>query len=202
MALSADTQISVPVGPVPVPPLRSEGDGRQPTPVWVLGALGVFSAAALTGACWVSGHVHADPTLQTTARFLHLAAMVVGLGAVLAVDWFAILWLLGRRRLADILNTATTLQVPIWGGLAGLLVTGLFLSPNMESKLTLTKITLVLVITLNGLYAHWLGQRLERYQYRDTGVPVRFLVQSGAAATVSQTGWWGAGVIGFLNSQS
>ncbi|MFF3213454.1 hypothetical protein ACFYYB_22595 [Streptomyces sp. NPDC002886] len=196
MALSVDTQMAVPVAPAH----RSERDGPQPTPVWVLGALGVFSTAALTGACWVSGHVHADPTLQTTARFLHLAAMVVGLGAVLAVDWFAILWLRGRRRLADILNTATTLQVPIWGGLAGLLVTGLFLSPNMESKLTLTKIALVLAITLNGLYAHWLGQRLERY--RDTRVPVRFLVQSGAAATVSQAGWWGACVIGFLNSQS
>ncbi|MGW1770219.1 hypothetical protein [Streptomyces sp. NPDC002104] len=195
MALSVDAQITT-----AAPPADRSPAGRQPTPVWILGALGLFATAALTGACWVSGHVHADPTLQATARFLHLAAMVVGLGAVLAVDWFAILWLLGRRRLADILNTATTLQVPIWGGLAGLLVTGLFLSPNMESTLTLTKIALVLAITLNGLYAHWLGQRLEHY--RDTAVPVRFLVQSGVAATISQTGWWGACVIGYINSQS
>ncbi|WP_328622148.1 hypothetical protein [Streptomyces sp. NBC_00354] len=181
-------------------PPDSAEDAQRPTPLWVLAALGVLSSAALTGACWMAGHVHADATLQTAARFFHVAALVVGLGAVLAVDWFAALWLLGRRRLADILNTANTLQIPIWGGLAGLLVTGLFLSPDMESPLTLTKLGLVLAITLNGLYAHWLGQRLERY--RDADVPVRLLVQSGVAATISQTGWWGACLIGFLNSQS
>ncbi|MFC9699223.1 hypothetical protein ACFTWD_00785 [Streptomyces sp. NPDC056943] len=148
----------------------------------------------------MSGHVHADATLQTTARFFHVAALVVGLGSVLAVDWFAALWLLGRRRLSDILSTACTLQVPIWLGLAGLVVTGLFLRPNLESPLTLTKVGLVIAVTVNGLYAHWLGQRLEGH--REGPVPRNLLVQSGVAATVSQTGWWGATLIGFLNSQS
>lgn len=148
----------------------------------------------------MSNHLHADPTLQTAARFLHVAALVVGLGAVLAVDWFAVLWLLGRRRLADILNTACTLQVPIWLGLAGLMTTGLFLNPDLTSPLTQIKLGLVLAITLNGLYAHRLGQHLDRY--RDQPVPRSLLVQSGVAATVSQLGWWGASLIGFINSQS
>ena len=170
------------------------------TPVWQLAALGMASSAFIAGACWTAGHVHADATLQTAARFLHIAALIVGLGSVLAVDWFAVLWLLGRRRLSDILNTACTLQVPIWLGLAGLVVTGLFLRPNLESPLTLLKLGLVLTVTVNGLYAHWLGQRLE--PYRETKPPRRLLVQSGLAASVSQTGWWGATLIGFLNSQS
>ncbi|MFI5685456.1 hypothetical protein [Streptomyces sp. NPDC051636] len=170
------------------------------TPLWVLAAAGLLSCAALAAVCWMSGHVHADPTLQTVVRFLHVAALVVGLGAVLAVDWFAVLWLLGRRRLADILNTASTLQVPIWLGLAGLVATGLFLHPDLTSTLTLIKVGLVLAITLNGLYAHRLGQHLD--QYRDQRVPRSLLVQSGVAATVSQFGWWGASLIGFINSQS
>ncbi|MFE0133440.1 hypothetical protein ACFWY6_18005 [Streptomyces sp. NPDC059037] len=170
------------------------------TPLWVLAAAGFLSCAALAAVCWMSGHVHADPALQTVARFLHVAALVVGLGAVLAVDWFAVLWLLGRRRLADILNTACTLQVPIWLGLAGLAATGLFLHPDLNSPLTLIKLGLVLAVTVNGLYAHRLGQHLDRY--RDRRVPRGLLVRSGAVATVSQLGWWGASLIGFINSQS
>jgi hypothetical protein len=170
------------------------------TPLGVLVAAGLLSCAALAAICWMSVHLDADPTLRTVALFVHVAALVVGLGAVLAVDWFAILWLLGRRHLADILNTACTLQVPIWLGLAGLMATGLFLQPDLTSTPTRIKLGLVLAITLNGLYAHRLGQHLDRY--RDQSVPRRLLLQSGTAATVSQLGWWGASLIGFLNSQT
>jgi hypothetical protein len=90
--------------------------------------------------------------------------------------------------------------LPIWLGLAGLVVTGLFLHPDLASSLTRIKLALVLVITLNGLHAHWLGQRLE--QYRNAEAPRRLLIRSGTVATVSQLGWWGASLIGFLNSQS
>ena len=181
-------------------PAPDGGPDRPPTPIWALVALGVLSSAALAGACWVADHVHADPALQTVARFLHLAALVVGLGSVLAVDWFALTWMLGRRRLSEVLHTACALQVPIWLGLAGLVVTGLFLRPNLASPLTLLKLGLVLAITLNGLYAHWLGQRLR--QCADVRVPRHLLLLSAMAATVSQLGWWGASLIGFLNSQS
>ncbi|MFI5522262.1 hypothetical protein [Streptomyces platensis] len=173
---------------------------KPPTPLWALAAVAVLSTAALAAACWVAGHLHPDPPLQLAARFLHLVALVVGLGSVLAVDWFALLWMLGRRPLPDVLRTACTLQVPIWLGLAGLVVTGLFLRPDLASPLTLLKLGLVLAITLNGLYAHWLGQRLTHCG--TAPVPRTLRLQSGTAATVSQLGWWGASLIGFLNSQS
>ncbi|MEU6756575.1 hypothetical protein [Streptomyces sp. NPDC046685] len=208
MALVTDLPSAAMSGPAPVPasgPASASGlaaaDGPERlTPVWMLVFLGLLGSAVLAGACWLSGHVHADTTLQTVARFFHVAALVVGLGAVLAVDWFAVLWLLGRRRLSDITSTACALQIPIWFGLAGLTVTGLFLRPDLNSPLTLVKLGLVLAVTVNGLYAHWIGQRLDRY--RDTPVPRALLVQSGVAAAVSQCGWWGATFIGFLNSQS
>ncbi|TJZ54057.1 hypothetical protein FCH28_12645 [Streptomyces piniterrae] len=173
---------------------------RPPTPAWALAALGVLSSATLVAACWAADHVHADPPVQLAARFLHLVSLIVGLGSVLAVDWFAVLWMLGRRRLSDVLRTACALQVPIWLGLAGLVVTGLFLRPDLASPLTQLKLGLVLAITLNGLYAHWLGQRLDGC--RDGRVPRPLRIQSGVAASVSQVGWWGASLIGFLNSQS
>ncbi|MCJ0874443.1 hypothetical protein [Streptomyces sp. AP-93] len=182
-------------------PLSTADEHRHPTPAWILVCLGILSSAAIAAACWISGHVHADTTLQTAARFLHVASLIVGLGAVLAVDWFGILWLLGKRRLSDITSTACALQVPIWLGMAGLVVSGLFLRPNLGSPLTLIKLGLVFAVTVNGLYAHRLGQLLERRD-GDTPVPRRLMVQSGLAAAVSQTGWWGATLIGFVNSQS
>ncbi|MFI6764629.1 hypothetical protein [Streptomyces sp. NPDC050355] len=196
------TAVPLPAG-VPGRPAPAERGGtapHPPTPGWALILLGVLCSAVLAALCWVAGHLHADPPLRTAARFVHLVALVVGLGSVLAVDWFALLWVLGRRRLADVLHTANTLQFPIWTGLTGLVVTGLFLRPDLASPLTQLKLGLVLAITLNGLYAHWLGQRLERY--RDAEAPRRLLVRAGAVATVSQLGWWGASLIGFLNSQS
>lgn len=191
--------------PVGVPRWAAPDDGaavreKPPTPLWALAALAILCAAALAAACWVAGHLHADPPLQMAARFLHLVALVVGLGSVLAVDWFALLWMLGRRPLPDVLRTACTLQTPIWLGLAGLVITGLFLRPDLSAPLTLLKLGLVLTITLNGLYAHWLGQRLTRCG--NAPVPRALRIQSGTAATVSQLGWWGASLIGFLNSQS
>lgn len=171
------------------------------TPGWLLAAVGALAAALLAASCWTSGHVHAGVTLQTAARFLHVASLVVGLGAVLAVDWLAVLWLTGRRPLAGVLDTACALQTPIWAGLGGLTVTGLFLRPDLGSPLTLVKLGLVLAVTLNGLYAHRLGQLLERYR-GEGEVPRRLFARSAAAATVSQAGWWGATFIGFLNSQS
>ncbi|MEV0373137.1 hypothetical protein AB0I10_25490 [Streptomyces sp. NPDC050636] len=205
MAPTTDRPTAAPAPLSPgVPGWAAPADGggareNPPTPVWALAALGILSCAALAAACWVAGHLHADPPLQMAARFLHLVALVVGLGSVLAVDWFAVLWMLGRRRLADVLRTACALQVPIWLGLAGLVVTGLFLRPDLASPLTQLKLGLVLAITLNGLYAHWLGQRLD--QCGEAGVPRPLRIQSGVAASVSQLGWWGASLIGFLNSQ-
>ncbi|WP_326592805.1 hypothetical protein [Streptomyces sp. NBC_01294] len=196
MALTTDRPLVTAPAPLPA------GCGpERPTPLWVLVSLGILSSAVIAGACWMSGHVHADTTLRTAARFFHVAALIVGLGAVLAVDWFGILWLLGKRRLSDITGTACALQIPIWLGMAGLVVTGLFLRPNLDSPLTLVKVGLVLAVTVNGLYAHRIGQRLERYG-DDVPMPRHLMVQSGLAAAVSQTGWWGATLIGFLNSQS
>ncbi|MGY5138183.1 hypothetical protein ACWGJW_38370 [Streptomyces nigrescens] len=180
--------------------VEDEGPDGAPTPPWALVALGVVACAVLAAACWTASHVHPDPPLQAAARFLHLAALIVGLGAVLAVDWFALLWLLGRRRLSDVLQTACALHTPIWLGLGGLVLSGLFLRPDLSSPLTLAKLGLVLAVMLNGLYAHWLGQRLRHVQEHPGRVPRRLLMQTGIAATISQGGWWGASVIGFLNS--
>jgi hypothetical protein len=158
-------------------------------------------AGVLTGtwgvAVFVAAHVKADPALHRGALFLHLACLVLGLGAVLRVDWEGLLWLLGRRSLGDTLRMASGSHTLIWAGLAGLVLSGVLLHPDLSSGLTRFKLAAVLVIALNGVQAHCLQDRLDAARGRP-GAPL--LLRSAASAGLSQLGWWSATVVGFVNS--
>ncbi|GAA2819265.1 hypothetical protein GCM10010441_49600 [Kitasatospora paracochleata] len=158
------------------------------------GLAGMWAASA-----WTAGHLHADPSLHTAALFVHLATLVVGFGAVLAIDYLGLLWLLGRRTLRQVVDFTAPLHVPVWAGLAGLTFSGILLEPHLDSPLTWLKLVLVLAIALNGVHATALHQRLE--EYGDTRPPHRLLGRGAASALISQVGWWGSVAIGFWNAQ-
>lgn len=155
-----------------------------------------LAIVVLDGCClWLAGHVHAGHVLHELALFVHLASLVIGFGAVLTVDWLATLWVLRRRTLTDVLHAAHNVHVPIWAGYAGLVLSGVLLEPELSNPLTQVKLVLVLVIGWNGLLATALAHHLR-------GLPTRaLLVVSCVSAGVSQTGWWGAMAIGFVNSR-
>ncbi|MEU3429846.1 hypothetical protein [Streptomyces gardneri] len=147
----------------------------------------------------MSLHLQADPLLHNVALFAHLASLILGFGAVLAIDYYGLLWLLGRRSLPDTLEHAAPLHVPVWLGVGGLLLTGMLLHPDPNAPLTQVKLVLVLVIALNGVHATALHHRLTDLGHR--GPTTGLLVRGGASAVVSQMSWWGAVIIGFLNSR-
>ncbi|MEU2451045.1 hypothetical protein ABZ605_13380 [Streptomyces sp. NPDC012765] len=148
---------------------------------------------------WIALHLHADSTLHTAALFVHLASLVLGFGAVLAIDYYGALWLTGRKSLREVLDFTAPLHLPVWAGLGGLLFSGAFLHPDLSSPLTCVKLGLVLVLALNGVQASALHRRLAGV---DGGpVPRSLLVRGGVTASVSQAAWWGAVAIGFMNSQ-
>jgi hypothetical protein len=159
--------------------------------------LGVAAVIGWAATLWVSSHVHVDPTLNRVALFVHMASLVAGLGAALTIDYLAMLWLLGRRTLREILIVSRVISLLVWAGLVGLLASGAFLSPDLGSGLTQLKLGLVLMVALNGAYASVVQHRLERAQ----APPRSLLAQGIGSAVVSQVGWWGAAVVGFLNSQ-
>ena len=166
----------------------------------VLPPWGRFVAAAgavtLLGAACIWGAVHASPSprAHAIALFVHLAALIVGFGAVLSVDWAAALWMVGRREVGDVLDVAATVAVPIWGGYAGLVLSGLFLEPDVTSPVTRAKLAIVLVIGLNGVFASWVHSATVRRE------SPRLLVLGSLSAVVSQVCWWGATVVGFVNA--
>ena len=172
----------------------------MPQPAWRDDAAAALACIVLWALCvWTSTHVRADPELHTVALFGHLTSLVIGFGAVLAIDYMGLLWLLGKRSMREVLAFTDCLHLPVWAGTAGLLLTGVFLNPDLSHPLTCVKLTAVLVISLNGVCAGALQRRLARL--RDDRPSARLLLRGAAAAGVSQIGWWAAMVIGFLNSR-
>ncbi len=185
---------SRPIGATAFPPARSLGPTGAAA--LVIGAwLVVIAIAATTRAPW---------PLQRGALFLHIAALIGGFGAVLAVDLHGVLWLIGQRRLGDLLKITSALQPLIWGGLLVLVASGLLLRPNVALLRTQIKLVLVLVATLNGLWAHHLHNELKANRSEATAplVDQRLLFKVMAAGAISQVAWWGSTLIGFLATTS
>ena len=178
------------------PPTLPRG-GRLVVPA--LAAAAVWTALALV----VLLPLPALPAAAHDAVLLvHLAAVVLGLGAVLAIDWHGMLWLAGRLRLEDLLAVTARLVVPVWLGLAGLVASGALLLPQTPDLLTVVKLVLVAVVAANGVNATALEQRMRAAAARAGGrLPRRLLLRGLTAGAVSQLGWWGATIIGFLHAR-
>lgn len=161
---------------------------RLPTLVTVL----------VSGAVCAASAVHPHPAVHDAALFVHLACLVVGFGAVMAVDWVALLWSRRLRTFDDVLAAARNAHTPIWIGYAGLVASGVFLEPDVDSPATRIKLALVLVIGWNGALAVAIHRHLEN----DGGRSPRGLVMvvSSVAAVLSQVSWWGATAVGFVNA--
>ncbi|APA96917.1 hypothetical protein NS506_02857 [Nocardia seriolae] len=165
----------------------------------IVSACALLATGTLAAAVWIAAHVSASPAVHTGGLFIHLVSLVIGFGGVLMADSYVLRWAAGRLTLTETLRTVSTLHVPIWLGLAGLVASGCVLEPNLASTMTRTKLALVLVLTLNGIQAGALNRRLRACG--DTALTPRLLAWGAATGLVSQICWWGATVIGFINAQ-
>lgn len=174
-------------------------------PLTLYNSWAVFAAVAgsvvagVTLAVWISTHLLPDPTLHRVALFVHLASLVIGLGSVLVADYHVMVWLVRRCTFAEAVQGAGRLHVPIWAGLAGLVLSGTLLEPDVASAMTRVKFALVMILALNGLQAMVVGRRMQT----SAGPPgTALLVWGAVAAAVSQGCWWGAVWIGFWTTTS
>jgi len=148
--------------------------------------------------------VNLDGYVHNIDLVVHDLCLVVAFGAIILVDWHGFLWLIGRRGLGEIIRLDGAATPLIWGGLAGLLATGAFLSPHLENYMTDVKLAAVLVLSLNGIMLIPLMRRLARLPddtaFRDLSLGQR--VHLLACLVVSQACWWTAIIIGFINAES
>src|SRR5947209_9068576 len=164
---------------------------------WLI--VGIWTAVIV-----IAATLHASWPVRRGALFLHLAALIAGFGGVLIVDLHGVLWLIGRRRLGELLQVTAVLHPVIWGGLIVLVGSGVLLGPNLLLPRTEIKLVLVLVAALNGMWAHHLSMRLKEHPPGATAgaVDQRLLVKVMSAGAISQAAWWGATLIGFLATTS
>ena len=164
----------------------------------------VAIAAGWAAAIYVSTLLVPPPWLHTVALFVHLASVIVGLGAVLMVDWYALLWVTEWRTVRDLRQVDITLKLPIWIGIIGLLTSGALLHPDLGSPLTIVKLGAVLVLSLNGVAITRWTTSLARFprKTRFNSLPRAARLQFMTSAVISQVAWWTAVVIGMLNSTS
>ena len=147
----------------------------------------------------VAPHVRVGAEVQRVALFIHLAALVLGFGAVLTLDWSGLMWILRRQDLGTLVRIAQAVHTPVWLGLAGLTLSGTLLRPDTSAPLTVVKLVAVLAVAVNGLGAAVVQRRLLAL---DGGTPpVPLMLTAVLVAMVSQLGWWTATVVGFLNAQ-
>lgn len=152
----------------------------------------------------LGGALHPPAWVHYGALFVHLASVIVGLGAAVLLELYGLQWARGRTTLDDLRRTERSVTGLAWLGIAGLLASGAFLEPNLADPLTDIKMLAVLIVAMNGVAMTRLTGELARLPgtVSFSRLPRRFQTWCVWSASVSQAGWWTAVVIGMLNTSS
>lgn len=174
---------------------------RPISPFFLPGAI-VTAVAAWTASLAVGALVTPDPVVHKVALAFHILSLVVSFGAILILDWVGFLWLSGRRLLHETSRLESAANPLIWSGMAGLLVSGAMIHPDVTSPLTQLKLVAILTLMINGIILVPMARRLHAMprgtRFADMGPGIRFRMLT--AMSVSQASWWTAIVVGFINS--
>ena len=167
-------------------------------------ALSLAAAAGWGTSVAVGNAFIFDHGVHRLALSAHVLAMVLAFGSVVVVDWVGFLWLIGKRRLHDTSRLESAAAPLIWAGLAGLLITGAFIHPDITSTATQLKMCCVLGLMLNGISLIPVMRRLHTLpdgtNFKEVcgNLRARLIV----ALVLSQGFWWTAIIVGFANSMS
>jgi hypothetical protein len=154
------------------------------------------------GALAASTRLELGHAALTVTVALHVLGLVIGLGAVLLVDWYGLVWMAGLRTLSECLRLAQAAHPLIWFGLGLLLVSGIGLAPDLGSTVAWVKQGLVLVLLNNGVALRAQLRRLGSVSTapRLGALPHALRVQLVTSVAVSQASWWGAAIVGVITA--
>ncbi len=159
---------------------------------------------ALFFSLWVGVSLDPPAWVYYPALFLHLAAVVVGLGSAGLLEVTGLLWMSRRATLDDLRRVERTVSGLAWLGIGGLFATGAFLQPDLSDPLTVIKMLAVLVAAMNGVAITKLNAELSRLPgtVRYAALPRNLRLWCLWSALVSQAAWWTAVIVGMLNTAS
>lgn len=132
--------------------------------------------------------------------FFHLSFLILGFGSVMVTDLYGLLWMLNRETFNQIVDVSGVTEKFIWAGWAGMVAAGIpmILIKGEIDNLMMIKLTFVALIGINGYPLHLLHKKLKEFKEKDV-VPGIFIFRLGLSITLSQIGWWGAVLIGFMH---
>ncbi len=141
-----------------------------------------------------------DTPLFFILLFIHVTSFIVGFGAVIVIDMFGSLWILKKVKLSQVNFVAGITQRLIWVGWTGLVLSGigLILHKGYVDNLTMIKLFFVALLGLNGLFLHFIKKSTEHIGDNDE-MPALARFRITLASAISQMGWWGAIIIGFVH---
>jgi len=134
--------------------------------------------------------------------FIHLISLIMGFGAVIVIDTFGLLWVMNKIKLQTVNQTANITQRLIWIGWLGLVITGtiLVLMRGSISNITMVKVFFVAMLGVNGIFLHLIKKNFDKLKDLEN-IPAIYKFRIALTSVISQLGWWGAIVIGFLNTK-
>lgn len=132
--------------------------------------------------------------------FAHLSFLILAFGSVMVTDLYGLLWIWDRVRFNEIIDVSSVTEKFIWIGWTGMVAAGIpmIIMKGQIDNLMWIKIALVVLIGLNGVPLHLIQKKLQDYKEAEV-VPGVFIFRLMLSITISQIGWWGAVIIGFLH---
>lgn len=132
--------------------------------------------------------------------FFHLSFLILAFGSVLVTDLYGLLWMLDRVRFNQIVKVSSVTEKFIWTGWAGMVAVGIpmIIMKGEVDNLMIMKLLFVGLVGLNGYPLHLLQKKMKEFKEEDV-VPGIFIFRLTLSITLSQIGWWGALLIGFLH---
>ncbi len=133
------------------------------------------------------------------ALFVHVSSLILAFGSVMVIDTFGLLWLFKKVKMSFVMRVADITQRLIWLGWGGMVLSGIVLitSKGYVDNLTQIKLFFVALVGFNGILLHRIKKWTEKIG--DNPLPPRLFFRTMLSTAISQTGWWGALLIGFVH---
>lgn len=157
-----------------------------------------LATSAVAGVVAASQFISAPEPVIDLAVSVHILGLVLAFGSILLVDWTGLAWLAGLRRFRETLRVAEAATPLVWFGIGLLLLSGLFLDPDLGHWRAWAKLTCVLLLVNNGLVVGVIEQQLDALPPRVTmdRIPGPVRRRMMGTLVVSQSCWWLATLIG------
>ncbi len=132
---------------------------------------------------------------------IHLAALCAAYGSVVIVDLIGLLWLGKQVERERMLAITAWAQPIIWAGIIVMMISGAMLGPDLSRPLTKVKMTLIILLAMNGLNLDALRKRTKELTGQSFwDAPTSYKAWSVFSIVLSQALWISIVVVAALNS--